>query len=420
MASIILSFVGNQDPFSGDTNQEGSIVSLVKHLVLEKDRKIKQVFLLATDGTLAGAKDTQEWLHSEFNLAIESIELIQVDEALSQDPIDILLATNAAKEVLTRAKKLVSQGDILEFNASSGTPAMKSTWSILQSAGYAPHSRVWQVRNPKQIQPGQERVFATDLSVLKREFDLSIVKQQLADYNYSGALATIKDSDLNSDVVTALLNYGHRRLSFDFDRAHQSINKFTGQYKLNYLFESIENLCNKNYVSLLEEIYFTTQISLKNEQYCDFLISVSQFQENIFRLLLFKIGLEVPDELDRMYVFWSELKVIDGGKLHQKLINNTNMEMTGKLDTPKIINIIRSHGQYKDLLKDIEKLRSFCVRRNKYIHRMEGVSYINDAENVLNDIKDILNQVTKIPGTNPFDRLNQDILSQLATTTRST
>ena len=91
MASIILSFVGNQDPFSGDTNQEGSIVSLVKHLVLEKDRNIKQVFLLATDGTIAGAKDTQKWLHSEFNLAIESIELIQVDEALSQDPIDILL-----------------------------------------------------------------------------------------------------------------------------------------------------------------------------------------------------------------------------------------------------------------------------------------------------------------------------------------
>lgn len=90
------------------------------------------MFLLATDSTQSGAKDTQEWLHSEFNLAMESIELIQVNEALSQDPIDILLATNAAKEVLKRAKKLISQGDILEFKTSSGPPA-KSTWSILQS-----------------------------------------------------------------------------------------------------------------------------------------------------------------------------------------------------------------------------------------------------------------------------------------------
>jgi CRISPR-associated protein (Cas_Csm6) len=414
MASIILSFVGNQDPFSGDTDREGSIVSLVNHLVLETDRKIKHIFLLATDGTLAGAKDTQEWLNSEFNLPVESIEIISVDEALSQDPIDILLATNAAKAVLSQAKKLISLGDILEFNASSGTPAMKSTWSILQSAGYAPHSRVWQVRNPQQMQPGQERVFATDLSGLKAEFDLSIIKQQLADYNYSGVLATIKDSNLNSDRVIALLNYGHRRLSFDFDRAHQSINKFTGQSKLDYLFKSIENLYNKNYDALLEEIYFTAQISLKNEEYCDFLIAVSQFQENIFRLLLFKIGLEVPEELDRMYVFWSELKKIDDGKLYQKLTNGNQLELSGKLDTPKMINIIRSEGQYKDLLKDIDKLRSFCMRRNKYIHRMEGVSHINDAENVLSNIRSILDRVTKVPGTNPFDRLNQDILNLLA------
>ena len=125
MASIILSFVGQQDPFSGTTNDEGSIVSLVKYLILEKDRKIKHILLLATDGTLAGAKDTQEWLNSEFQIPLDKIELIQVDEALSQDPIDILLATSAAKEVLARAKKLSSQGDILEFNASSGTPAMK-------------------------------------------------------------------------------------------------------------------------------------------------------------------------------------------------------------------------------------------------------------------------------------------------------
>jgi hypothetical protein len=413
MASIILSFVGQQDPFSGITNDEGSIVSLVKHLGSEKNQKIKHIFLLATDSTLPGANDTQEWLSSELNLMEESIDIISVDEALSQDPIDILLATNAAKAVLIKAKKLVSSGDILEFNASSGTPAMKSTWSILQSAGYAPSSRVWQVRNPRLMQPEQERVFATDLSGLKSEFDRNIIQQQLADYNYSGALATIKDSGLNSELVTALLNYGHRRISFDFDRAYQSISKFRGQSKLNYFFESVENLCNRNYVSLLEEIYFTTQISLKNEEYCDFLISVSQFQENIFRLLLFKIGLEVPDELDQMHVFWSELKAIDGGKLHQKLINTSSIEMTDKLDTPKIISIIRSHGQYKDLLKDIEKLRSFCVRRNKYIHRMEGVSYINQAENVLKDIKDILDQVTKIPSTNPFDRLNQDILNQL-------
>ena len=32
MASIILSFVGNQDPESKQTREEGSIVTLIRHL----------------------------------------------------------------------------------------------------------------------------------------------------------------------------------------------------------------------------------------------------------------------------------------------------------------------------------------------------------------------------------------------------
>jgi CRISPR-associated protein (Cas_Csm6) len=417
MASIILSFVGNQDPFSGDTNQEGSIVSLVKHLVLEKDRKIKQIFLLATNGTLAGAKDTQEWLHSEFNLAIESIELIQVDEALSQDPIDILLATNAAKEVLMRAKKLVSQGDILEFNASSGTPAMKSTWSILQSAGYAPHSRVWQVRNPKQMQPGQERVFATDLSGLKREFDLSIIKQQLADYNYSGALATIKDSDLNSDVVTALLNYGHRRLCFDFDRAQDAIGKYK-QIIPGYLFAEIADLRQKNLASLLKEVYFGADIKIKNQNYSDFLTSVSQFQENFLRLLMTNIDLEPPLEYRDTYTFWSKVKSIDNGNLYQQLIKD-NITPEGWVYSKAMNKIIEYTERYQSLLKISARLQEYCQNRNNFIHKLEGISQLDNADAILNDIKNILKQLTQIPDTNTFDRLNQDILTQLATNTRS-
>ncbi len=144
MSSIILSFVGQQDPFSGNTNQEGSIVSLIRHLTTE-NQQIKHVFLLATKGTEQGGKDTQEWLQADIGIADNAIELILVDEALSSDPIDVLLATRAAQKALDRAQQIADREDILEFNASSGTPAMKSTWSILQSAGYAPHSRVWQV-----------------------------------------------------------------------------------------------------------------------------------------------------------------------------------------------------------------------------------------------------------------------------------
>lgn len=412
MASIILSFVGQQDPFSGITNDEGSIVSLIKHLVLETHQKIKHIFLLATDGTLAGAKDTQEWLHSELNLTVESIEIISVDEALSQDPIDILLATNAAKAVLIKAKQLISLGDILEFNASSGTPAMKSTWSILQSAGYAPHSRVWQVRNPQQMQPQQERVFATDLSGLKAEFDRNIIQQQLADYNYSGALATIKDSGLNNESVTALLNYGHRRLCFDFDRAQNAI----ATHKVNlpaYLYAEIADLRRKDLASLLKELYFGADIKVKNQNYSDFLTIVSQFQENFLRLLMTNIGLKPPVEPLDIKPFWVKVKQFDDGNLCRQLVKD-NIPTSSWPYVKAMNKIVEYTDRYQDVLKESDKLRKYCEERNDYIHKLQGVSQLDNAETILSDIKKMLRKFTPIPDTNTFDRLNQEILNLLA------
>jgi hypothetical protein len=97
------------------------------------------------------AELTEQWLTEEIGMTTK-IELIAVDAALSEDPIDITLATNAAKQALALARSGATEEATFEFNSSSGTPTMKSTWSILQAAGYAPHSHVWQVRDPGKIQ----------------------------------------------------------------------------------------------------------------------------------------------------------------------------------------------------------------------------------------------------------------------------
>ena len=297
---------------------------------------------------------------------------------------------------------------------------MKSTWSILQSAGYAPHSKVWQVRNPKQMQPEQERVFATDLSGLKREFDLNIVKQQLAAYNYSGALATIQDSALSNGLVTALLNYGRCRSSFDFDGAENAI----GEYKdslSNELVSDIGNLRQKDERSLLKEVYFSAKISIENREYCDFLIAVSQFQENILRFFLAQIGLKVPSDIRGMEDFWERVRQHEDRSIYLKLeqSNNRAISLRGNPNIPTMIEIIELSNKHARFLPKIAKLKEYCDRRNKYIHRLEGVSHIDDAQAVLDNIKNLLQQLTKIPDTNPFERLNQDILSQLGINTRS-
>ena len=160
-SSIVLSFVGQQDPYSENTNKEGSIATLIRHL-LDQKYNIRRVILLHTQDVAQKASDTKHWLQDKpFNLPEESIELVPVGEELSTDPVSLLLAVQEARKGLEKAIPYLSKQDRLEFNASSGTPVMKTSWSLLQAAGYASHSSVWQVRNPEEIKEGQPHVFQT-------------------------------------------------------------------------------------------------------------------------------------------------------------------------------------------------------------------------------------------------------------------
>lgn len=197
MTSIVLSFVGEQDPCSPKTNQEGSIVTLLRYL-LSEEYKIAKIVLMYTLATEKGAEETREWLelHEELNLLSGKVVLIPVSEGLSEDPTDLLLAAQEARKGLERVQSILESGDRIEFNASSGTPAMKSSLSVLQAAGYAPDSQVWQVRNPDKIKDGQTRVFKTDVQVLRQEFDLKAMSSQIEGFNYGAATITLKNSTL--------------------------------------------------------------------------------------------------------------------------------------------------------------------------------------------------------------------------------
>ena len=200
MASIFFSFVGNQDPFGAKTG-EGSIVTLLRGLK-GKNIKISRAILLYTEGergTRQNALDTKEHIESDPYLKNIPIDIYPVSEKLSTDPTDLSVAIDDAKTGLNRLKEYLKPGDLIEFNASSGTPAMKATFSVFQAANYAMNSRVWQVRNPDTKNPDQERVFQSDLRGLRREFDFTVLSQLVNKYNYSAALDIIKISNIVLD-----------------------------------------------------------------------------------------------------------------------------------------------------------------------------------------------------------------------------
>jgi hypothetical protein len=422
MASIILSFVGNQDPFA-KTDSEGSIVTLINYLISQK-QLIKRVILLHTEATAPGAIDTQTWLTTTHHIPTEGIQLVPVDPALSQDPVNLLLAVQAARHGIDQALPYLEPLDTVEFNASSGTPIMKSAWSILQAAGYAPRSHVWQVRNPHEMQPGQERVFRTDVNTLKDEFDLKVIRQQVQDYNYSGALITLKQSNLHAPAIAALLEYGYYRLSMDFDRAFSAINPVATQFDPQWV-QEISPLRQKDPRSLLQEAYFNALIRLKTQKYADFLVGLFKLQEQVlYYLVQAKLGYQISGKPGNQSQSWQLIRHIDQGKLYRYLQAYTlpkgDLLMIDRSISRYVLQaIVEYHPQFTTILPLIQNLNQYCELRNEFVHGFAGVSQIDDEANLLITLRKLMQQTCGISAITPFDRLNQQVSDMLDRSCRS-
>jgi len=418
MASIVLSFVGQQDPFA-KTETEGSIVTLIRHLIATQ-HCLKQVLLLHTDGTSQNAIETRQWLLAEVpTLTAETIQIIPVSPAFSADPVNPLLATQAARQAVQQAKVNQTPADTLEFNASSGTPAMKTAWSVLQALGDASgHSHVWQVRNPQEMRPGQERVFYSDVNLLKDELDRKLIQQQINDYNYSGALISLQQSNLTSPVLAALLNYGYYRLSMDFDRAYSCLNPYATTIDARCL-QDLAALRQNDRPAILREAYFNALIKLKNQKYAEFLIMLSGLQENVLRFLInHRLNLPLSSKYADAAQSWHQIRQVDQGKLYQhlqayKLPKGGSLRLDSSISRYVQIAILEYYPQFAQIIPPIHELNDYCDQRNEAVHQFVGISEIKDEEKVLANLRKIIKQVAGNIDTNPFDRLNQYLRDRL-------
>lgn len=422
MASIILSFVGNQDPVSDGTEEEGSIVTLVRHLLEEQKTTIKQIILLHTQETQDRAELTKGWLEDEpIKLPGKCIQLIPVSPALSLDPVNLLLAANEARKGIEQGLQSFSPGDQLQFNASSGTPVMKSVWSVLQAAGYAPHSQVWQIRNPKTMRPGQSRVFTTNVNTLKREFDIKVIKRQINDYNYSGALVSLTESGLEHEILEGLLNYAQYRISFDFNRSSTALTPIS-QFIQPQWHQEISGLRQKNQSALVREIYWNGLIKLKNQNYSEFLILLSGFQERFVWMLVSQaLGVTTlpTNKNSNLIKFWKQVKAHETGKLYShlqtyKLKNGNLLRFDEELPNRFLLKIMVEYfPEFKPLFDLLSQLDETCLNRNNFVHNFEGVSKIDNLDKILAVMRKLLTQTNNYSKENPFDTLNQTLSAHL-------
>ncbi len=426
MASIILSFIGSQDPYSEKNHEEGSLVTLVRHLI-SQSQEIRKICLLYTVDTQPQAELTKDWLTSELKIKSKLIDIFPVSPKLSDDPIDVELALKEAYYFLSKIIELKEKNDIIEFNSSSGTPAMKTAWGILQASGSWDKSNLWQVRNPFQMKPHQSRVLVNNVNVVKNQSDLKVIKKQLFNYNYSGALQTLESSDLENKISQFLLQYASSRLSFNFDEAFTAINNLPSTDQGNWL-KQINQLRQKQTTAILSEVYYKAEIKLNQKQYADFLILLFTFQENLLRYLVKKMLL-TPDKINKNWKTLEDSKIIsdvvekhDDGKLwchlqRYKLSKGEPLRVDFKSSNRKVLRAIIEYDTYNfsKIIPAIDYLESYCKKRNDYIHNIEGVSAILDEEQkaIKKHLQQILQQITNFSKINPFDSLNEQIINQL-------
>nr|WP_225902649.1 hypothetical protein [Pseudanabaena sp. PCC 6802] len=288
---------------------------------------------------------------------------------------------------------------------------------FLQAAGYAPDSRVWQVRNPAQMKPLQARVFQTDVGVLKQEFDIKVIKKQVDNYNYGGALSSLQESALANDRLIALLKYGQYRMNFDFNRAFSEIQPFANVEA--ELASDIAPLRQRDLSAIAKEIYFNALIKYHKQQYSEFLVEVSQFQECVLAYLIkTKFQIDLPDSYASTSTFWRDVKQFDAGKPYKHLADayqqrGWELSARGFPSRPALIELLDFYSGYVKVIPSLRELNEYCEQRNRRLHKFEGVSEIEDADRLLSNLRSILRNIVKIPDRSPFDILNQKIMSLL-------
>ena len=148
MKKILLTFVGEQDPISEKTNEEGSIVTLVRHLKPDIVYMFPTVKTLgAKNSTDKNARDTEDWIKADF----PQTDFICMP--ISTDPTDytslLTIMKQEVKKTLKQIQREFSDSYELHANCSSGTPQMKTTWLIFANTGLLPRVHLWQVANPQ-------------------------------------------------------------------------------------------------------------------------------------------------------------------------------------------------------------------------------------------------------------------------------
>ena len=337
---------------------------------------------------------------------------------------------------LPEVAQKVEASDRIFLEVSGGTPAMASMLIVMGVEVFGERARTLYVERGAKV-PYEVNV-ARELFARKTR---DVLRTQVELHAYAIAHRTLEDAEtlVTADanrraLMAALLRYADRRLSFDFDRAHDALQEASrlavgeAQAHIRHWLREMEQPDTADQV--LELIYSAT-IKLGFGDYADFVQRIFRFQEAMFRHIAQQMGVEFSDDSQK-YIKREWLEKQSALDKHLKAYQNPQTKRTETVDVNRPLNRY-SLGAIVDYFIRVDKwkkwhgavtrlhrLSAVADLRNKGVagHGFDGIgeeditqAYGGTPDVLLQDLRATYQDVFgHEPGANPYDAINDLIL----------
>ena len=394
MKQVLISFVGDQDPCSQKTQEEGSVVTLCRQL------QIDEVHLMPSEelpdsysSTEKGAYDTKEWIQ----------ECVQPGLAVNIHPLK-LYHPDEPDEVLPRAKQAIDailalQKDeeevIYQLNVSSGTPAMKTAMFLFAASGLFPEAHVWKVANPRFVKEGEERVvelrpdFLEEASIvqrLKKNAKQFLFQSMSQDCERLSRISVHPERREISKVLARLFDAYHHWDLIQYDQARQKLSEAyrllgtiaeakplrSSLQKQVDLLEKLGNTGEKESLEGLQDLQLNARRCFSRGNYTD---TVARF----WRVYEGSLAMRLREEHGIEPHCWKETATEQQSRMIDKFLSSPKY----KAYIPRVLNRSQCHRVLGEVLKDavFVDLMTQPVGKNKEMLLNERLEFLGRQRN---------------------------------------
>lgn len=392
---ILLTFVGGNDIKSENAAIEQ---------ILKEYKNIKEVYIFLTK---AFEKPFSNSKRLELYKSISNADFKLINTEIENPTMQQEIYEKIKNQLSMIKMSVTLNKDICFVNLSSGTPDIKSVWSVLIAIGELPSNRFHGIYAPNPDFDNKIRI--DDLKFYKNSYSYNTVKLFIKKFNY---LAISEIGKLNKDVLKDItdsdfiniVDFAKYRSTCDYENAE----KIYKEKKLNKYFEYIKP------TSLFEkscEYLQSAKISYVNNDEFSTTIKLGIIRENILEYLVDNLlgysNIGIREQEDKPYSF--DLKKIRTNEPEletflierQKNAQTTNKEFNfkGEINAYSkmlIIDYLINNKYSDELLKMIKKkldiINGLVQQRNAVAHNIIKPKY---RDNWFVNIEEVLKLMSK-------------------------